>query len=332
MNDNRCTLIYKVRLEQNGRRSNGNCRMTVRLPENTKSDFLLYDVKLSFERPVQCDVVVDYGFLVAGVVASQVVVPQRDGHVTILPIRKAAREAHFFLGQGSTTAGTSLALPAVGLKFDENALAIATDPYCGAAFRAKRQDDGNGTHLTITTHYNGSLVPLVSERRKIALQFHSRGIDGTLRNFYHTIPEIEPAPEWVHDIQLNYYDYISDLGEGWYKDVETLAKRIPKKHRGKVICCLHGYYDYLARYSYDHKTGKLVATWNSYDFNARKVPMSIAEVHKRIKFAKNRGFRVAYYFGDGPASDNSSPYYRPEWVITRLLQSQVSPSLATTWS
>jgi len=43
--------------------------------------------------------------------------------------------------------------------------------------------------------------------------------------------------------------------------------------------------------------------------------MSLAEVHKRIKFAKDRGFRVIWYFADGMSSDTTSPYYRKDWVI-----------------
>jgi hypothetical protein len=165
----------------------------------------------------------------------------------------------------------------------------------------------------------GSLVPLRKEERTQVLVSHQGGIDGMLRSFYDAIPEIHPSPSWVHDIQLNYYDdlsaYKSQVAQGWYKDVQKLAEKIPAEHRGKVVLCLECYYDFVGRYNYDHEKRQLDKEWDAYDFKAHKVPMSLAEVHKRIKFAKDLGFRVVWYFGDGMAFDATSHFFRKDWVI-----------------
>lgn len=166
----------------------------------------------------------------------------------------------------------------------------------------------------ITTQYAGSLVPLVAQRRKIALQFHVGGMDGTIRNFYRTIPEIEPGASWIHDIQLNYYDYLSEQGKGWFADLETLAAEIPREHRKSVVVCLHGWYDYLGRYCYDRRTGKLDNEWIAFP-RTRKTPMSKAELHKRIRLAKGLGFRCLLYFADGLNSATNMPDYPQEWVF-----------------
>jgi hypothetical protein len=64
----------------------------------------------------------------------------------------------------------------------------------------------------------------------------------------------------------------------------------------------------LGRYSFDVKTGKLDDEWTAFPNapavkkrfpTSESVKMSKAEMHRRIKYAKDRGFRVVIYFADG---------------------------------
>lgn len=252
--------------------------------------------------------------------------PLRDGVVKYIPLAyNEVQSAYFFLGRDSTASrGAELALPLIGVGFNGFAggtFAISTDPYWGAQFNVQRSSapDDKGPTITISSNHPGALAPVIDETRTKVFDFHKSEIAGMFAGFYDGIPEIHPSPSWIQGIQLDYYDYISSyesqIGQGWYHDVKTLAEKIPVADRGRVVLCLHGYYDYVGRFCYDPKEHRLIKNWVSYDKDGRAIPMSLAEVHKRIAFAKNFGFHVVLLFGDGTATDTSTPYYRDDWVI-----------------
>lgn len=319
---------YELAIEDHGVSRKGKYSLEYGVTEKDDRQILTQRTKLQFNDPLELDLTVAHGLQVTGKALSNTVLPLSYGVVKVFPLAERKEiSSYYALGRGSTsTAGEELALPVIGLGFDDTAggtFAISTDPYCGSQFRV----EGNcgceklqrGSSVTIAYTYKGSLVPLREEERTAAFVSHQGKIDGMLRSFYETVPEILPSPSWIQEIQLNYYDDISshnsEPGQGWYHDVQKLAERIPAEHRGKVALCLEGYYDYLGRYSYDHEKRQLDPQWNAYDMQARGVPMTLAEVHKRIEFAKDRGLRVIWYFADGMASDTTSPYYRKDWVI-----------------
>jgi hypothetical protein len=134
-----------------------------------------------------------------------------------------------------------------------------------------------------------------------------------LSNFYHTVPEIKPGPAWIHDIHLNYYDYLSQNGEGWYPNLKKLSEVIDEEYRKNVLVCLHGWYDYLGRYGYNMETKRMDGEWNAFNLTSLQREMSIADMYKRIRFAKDLGFRVALYYADGTSSDSGLPEYKKEW-------------------
>ncbi|MEI7900598.1 MAG: hypothetical protein WCK89_10105 [bacterium] len=224
--------------------------------------------------------------------------------------------AHFDLGIESTDLkGPVISMPLVALAFrGENGsalrlLSIATDPYCGAQFYASQSagtGPGGDARVAVVTRYKGSLVPIRSEARTLALQFSEEGADGMFRAFYATIPEIKPGADWIHGVAMNYYDYFSDGGKGWYRDIEKLAQVVPKEYRGKVVCCLHGWYDGIGKYCFDPKTGKMADEWKVFGQH----PNSKAEMYRRIAFAKERGFRVILYFADGTNSPKESEFHK----------------------
>ena len=56
------------------------------------------------------------------------------------------------------------------------------------------------------------------------------------------------------------FDYMSDGGKGWFKDIDALAATLSPARR-KVFLCLHGWYDWCGRYSFDVKTKQIDKEW-----------------------------------------------------------------------
>lgn len=324
--DERARFSYEFVSSAHGVRQRGEYTVIITVTSKGEQAVLTQDTALRFAHPLRSDLAFSQVVRVTGKPTLECVLPLRDGVVKTFPLAEGIRPSgYFFLGHGSTSKeGDELALPLIGLDFDYTpggSFAIATDPYWGSQFQVQVFKKGAQTGCWITTSYanTGSIVPVTEQQRTEVFVYHKAGVDGMLKSFYETIPEIHPNPQWIQGIQLDYYDYISSYhsepGQGWYHDVQKLAEVIPQRDRGKVVLCLHGYYDYLGRYCYDDATRRLVEKWDCYDKDGRTVPMSLAEMHRRIKFATDRGFHVLLYFGDGTATDTSSPYYRNDWVI-----------------
>ena len=63
---------------------------------------------------------------------------------------------------------------------------------------------------------------------------------------------------------MAYYDYNSDDGKGWYRDIETMEKKCPKELRDKIVVCIHGWYNNTGKYCYDNSTGTLLDNWKAF--------------------------------------------------------------------
>ena len=136
------------------------------------------------------------------------------------------------------------------------------------------------------------------------------GPETALDAWYATaLADVPEGPDWLHDIAWQHYDYLSHGGKGWFEDIDALESLVTPSERGKIVFTLHGWYDLLGRYTFDKETGRLDETWTAFP-NAAAVkdkgfatsqsfPMTKAEMHRRIRYAKDRGFRVALYFADG---------------------------------
>lgn len=146
------------------------------------------------------------------------------------------------------------------------------------------------------------------ERRTIIEAANIADIDMGMHVFYQTIlKDVPPGPGWIRDIAMISYDYMSYMGKGWYNDIDTLSKLISMGDRNKVALCFHGWYDIVGRYCYNEKTGKLDEAWTN---KIRGIDMTLENLHHRIRYAKERGFRVLMYFADGPLSSKGLPDYR----------------------
>jgi len=310
-------LEYALSLTESGFAISGKGTVKIALPSRSGEDVLIGRIAVAFQEPVTADLETVYAFDVMGEPAKHMGLPDRNGYFKVWPMSPDVGGAgKFELGQAAKgpVQCSTLGMPVVGLVFGaaEQQLAVAADPYCGSFIQAQSQ--ASGTHITVRTTYSGAVVPVQQEERTVALEFHRGGADGTCRAFYRTIPEIEPGAPWTQGIHLVYYDYLSENGEGWFKDLKALADRIPPRHRGRVALCLHGWYDYFQQYAYDHQTRKLLKEWTAFP-GTHKVPMSLAEMHRRLKFAKDLGFRVLLYFSDGTNSDSGAPAFHKEYVL-----------------
>ncbi len=228
--------------------------------------------------------------------------------------------------------GQRLALPLVGAAATEGKLdsTIMADPFFSTVFAG---DTVAWTHPADPGLENGE------ERHVTLTVLGAHKPEEAMDTFYQQIlPEIQPGPEWLHRIALVDYDYLSDGGKGWARDMRALAAAIPKADRGRVFVCLHGWYDWIGRYCYNTATGKLDPTWTAFgsyplvsknhsranlegtqvDVGFDKcvpAPMSLATVHQRLALARSQGFRVGMYFADGMNSADGLPDFTPDKVL-----------------
>ena len=325
INEKSATLVYRVTLDDGRRPLIGSARLDVTLSDKSDEDALSCRSDLKFERPVGVDLGVEYVFELSGPSPHAVIVPERRGMALTEPLRPGmAQSGKFRLGMGSDdAAGHDLGMPVLGISWDEAdgkadplQLAVATDPYCGCSITAAARPGPAPfpSCVTVSTTYHASIVPLTDEKRPLSLEFHRHGADGTFCSFYRTIPEIAPGPPWTQGIHLVYYDYLSENGEGWFRDLRTLADKIPPQRRGHVAVCLHGWYDYFQRYAYDQQQKKLLKQWTAFP-GTRKIPMSLEGMHKRLAFARSLGFHTLLYFADGTNSDSGAPNFRTDYVL-----------------
>lgn len=155
---------------------------------------------------------------------------------------------------------------------------------------------------------------------------------------------VPPGPEWLHHVNLVGYDYLSKAGQGWFADVDALSKLLEPAERARAVVTIHGWYDYVGRYAFNPKTGVLDRRWTAF-YNVRHpqfvahatgprsktathwgwrkifdrlrpVEMSLDDLHRRMRYARERGFRCLLYFADGLNSgDEVAGVHEPEKVL-----------------
>lgn len=236
-----------------------------------------------------------------------------------------------FAGQLPGT-GALLALPMVSLpaRSGPARILIAADPYFSTLFRG---DTAAWTYPAKAGLANGC------ERRTIVVARHPGSIEESLAWFYRAVlPEVPPGPAWLHEIALVDFDYMSDEGRGWFRDIDALSGALTRKYRRQAFLCLHGWYDFLGRYSFEARTGKLDREWTAFSNwsnaraahpfgtiggervsmsfeNCKPIKMSLEEVHHRLQYARSRGFRVGLYFADGVNAGEGLADFEPGRVL-----------------
>jgi hypothetical protein len=217
-----------------------------------------------------------------------------------------------------------LALPLVDEYAEQTDLRLthSTDPYFSSYFYLAAGEKGGNINWV----YLGE-VGVEKEERVVYTGVHKGGEQEGMEVFYATtLEEVRAGPEWQHEVAMVDYDYLSKNGEGWFRDIDALTKLVAPEDRAKVFLALHGWYGYLGQYAFDWRKGVFFKEWTAFP-NAldphfqsladapdngtgyiwqkasvkalRPVPMSLVEMHRRIHYAKDRGFRVGIYYADG---------------------------------
>jgi hypothetical protein len=182
------------------------------------------------------------------------------------------------------------------------------------------------------------------EERVVYTSLHRGDEKTAMQVFYATsVADVKPGPDWLHDVAMVDYDYLSKNGQGWFRDIDALAARIAPADRGKVFLALHGWYDYVGRYAFNWRKGVFDKEWTAFPSALtprvqalasmsppeggigwpadsikalRPVPMSIADMHRRIRYAKDKGFKVGIYYADGTdACEGVKDIYDPSKVL-----------------
>ncbi|MEN6533076.1 MAG: hypothetical protein ABFD89_05395 [Bryobacteraceae bacterium] len=254
--------------------------------------------------------------------------PLREGVLRRSPIADGGGSEFVYkmAGDGTSAEAPKLAIPQLGEYSESGSLRITlcSDPGFTTIFRlCSGQEAGRFGWV----HTAGGGAESTVERTFYTV-VHSGPEADDFRHFYATSLHGENAgPEWLHDVTLVYYDYLGKNGRGWFADIDALANLIPAGKRNKVALALHGWYDYVGRYAFDpktkaldkawtafpnvkdpgfiaHATGPLSKTarfwgWNKIMAALRPVEMTKEDLHRRIRYARDRGFRCTLYFADG---------------------------------
>ncbi len=246
--------------------------------------------------------------------------PLRDGWAKRLTLATPGASAEYRLADTLTGREMpELALPVVHLaRAAQCQVAVSADPRFSALFHVRPSDAGLAGEIRYG--YRASRVPMSgTETRRFGLwlapaqgtESWTAAIDAFFRSM---LPDVPPGPQWLHGIAMVGYDYLSDNGQGWDRDVQELARLLSPAERQHVALCFHGWYDGIGSYSFDETTGRMKDRWVAMS-KTRKVTFTKEEVQQRLRKTRELGFRVLWYFGDGVLQDRGGPCYREEWNL-----------------
>jgi hypothetical protein len=248
------------------------------------------------------------------------VCPLKNGWGRSFELSPSEIQVEYRLGSFITGKETpNLALPLVMLPSQDGGAAIFADPMFSTLFSLR--SGAEPFEGSLRFRYAASKVPLAGaetrsfaiwlpKTRNIAKQFAS-SVDAWFRLM---LPDVPPGPKWLHEIAMVDYDFLSDDGQGWERDLRALAGWLKPAERQRVLLCLHGWYDALGSYCYDDRTHSMKQEWIAFE-RTRRVHFTQAELKRRLRLARDLGFRVLLYFGDGLAADSGAPGYRDEWAF-----------------
>jgi hypothetical protein len=256
--------------------------------------------------------------------------PLKNGWARPFPLSAEETRVEYRLGSFITGQETpALALPLVQLETQDTVAGVFTDPMFSTLF-SLRTGKNQSIEGTLRFRYAASKVPVTTpETRRFAiwLPTHKRtakdfpaAVDAWFRLM---LPDVPPGPKWLHEIAMVDYDFLSDDGQGWERDVRALASWLKPAERHRVALCLHGWYDALGSYCYDSEQHRIKPEWVAFE-RTRKVKFTQAELKRRLQFPRDLGFRTLLYFGDGLAADSGVPGYRDDWAYRDAKGNKVS--------
>jgi F5/8 type C domain len=317
-------------------------RVERRVREQTERDgiALVETLSLSFARPVTNDVEIELPFAAqinAGRKGSaqthafggSLLCPLKNGWAKSYPLTPHSTRVEYRLGNFLTGNETpNLALPLVLLPGEAGAAAIFADPMFSALFSLRSRT--GQVEGSVCFRYAASKVPLAGpETRTFVLwlpkeRSAARQLPAALDAWFRwVLPDVPPGPKWLHEIAMVDFDFLSDGGQGWERDVGLLASWLKPSEHHRVALCLHGWYDALGSYCYDVQAHRMKEQWIAFE-RTRKVAFTQAELKRRLRLAHDLGFRVLLYFADGVAADSGVPGYRDDWAYRDAKGNKIS--------
>ena len=234
--------------------------------------------------------------------------------------------AGYFCGAGSVprTVGDEcrVALPMVIFETPSGTYVAGCDPTFSALIAVEERA------VSFAWTWRAEAGVHQQERRLVFVVPARSEQDALDRWFVLATPEVPAGPDWLHEIALANYDYLSKDGRGWFADIDAACELIPPQQRHRALFCLHGWYDQIGRYCYDATTGQLDERWIAFPHihhpellkMQNRPPMTIGvppaytfrnlehyhpvnlsweDLRARILYARERGFRVAMYHTTG---------------------------------
>ena len=285
---------------------------------------------LSVARPLTNDIEIEFPFALlcdpsrsadspGGPAGGLATCPLQNGWAKSFPLSGIETRLEYRLGNFITGKETrELALPLIQLQGQRSVAAIFADPMFSTLFVLR--STGGQIEGSLRFRYAASKVPVsapethtfaiwLPSNKRSAKEFPA-GVDAWFRLM---LPDVPPGPKWLHEIAMVDYDFLSDDGQGWDRDLRALASWLKPAERRRVALCLHGWYDALGSYCYDAQERRMKQEWIAFE-RTRKVRFTQAELKRRLGLARDLGFHVLLYFGDGLAADSGVPGYRDDWA------------------
>jgi hypothetical protein len=219
-----------------------------------------------------------------------------------------------------------LGLPMAVIESEAGCWLVGTDPSFSTTISARTTPDGELT-LSFGWRWMAAAGVHSNETRRIFV-VPVEDISSALERWFElATPEIPAGPDWLHEIALQSFDYLSKSGRGWFADIDAACKLIAPEERNKAIFALHGWYDEIGRYCYDSVENRLDESWIAFPFadafrdhvsamthpvvpgipsgpanhgwrnldDLRPVSFSWDHIRERLAYAKERGLHTALY-------------------------------------
>jgi hypothetical protein len=274
-------------------------------------------------RPISIDLQISHPFAMEPATRGlplEITCPLKNGWARRFPLSIEETRAEYRLGNPRTGKETQqLAIPMIGMGSPQQWTgAVMADPAFSSLYQVRRA--GGAMQGSLSYRYAGSRVPISGEEKRVLGVWLAPG--GNLRDpfaavvdamFTMMLPDVPPGPAWLHEIAMVDYDYLSDKGLGWEKDVRLLAEWLTPAERRRTALCLHGWYDALGLYCFDASAGQMKTDWLAFG-PSQKIRMTQGELKRRLRLARDLGFRVLLYFGDGMTADSRAAGYRDDWI------------------
>ena len=186
---------------------------------------------------------------------TQAALPLYNGWARTFPLASDVLRGEWQLGNMMTDVPShQLGLPVVQFGQEGRWLgAVCADPYFGSLYELSARD---GQIIgSVRYRYAASKVPLAAGRTEVRHfglwlaaakpgEPFGRSVDAFFRLM---LPDVPPGPEWLHEIAMVGFDFLSDGGQGWEKDVAELARLLTPAERHRVALCFHGWYENARR-------------------------------------------------------------------------------------